>query len=186
MAIYDNNGTTNAEIGKVYDNNGTTNSQIGKVYDNNGTANSLIYNAELIVFDKDTGVGVGTWSAWNYSGHGGDSWNYGGSNTSAGVLLRSENSYTGVTEQVQRDFSQFSKVTFTITKRDKVGGNIGTTRFGISTKSLNYISGNAKKYIDITKTGTFELDLSTYNDLGYLCLIQDVSGYITMDDIILE
>ena len=46
MAIYDNNGSTNAEIGKLYDNNGTTSTQIGKVYDNNGTTNSLIYQSE--------------------------------------------------------------------------------------------------------------------------------------------
>lgn len=45
MAIYDNNGTTNAEIGKLYDNDGTTDYQIGKVYDNNGTTDSLIYQS---------------------------------------------------------------------------------------------------------------------------------------------
>lgn len=46
MPIYDNNGTTNYEIGKLYDNNGTTNYQIGKVYDNDGTASHLIYQAQ--------------------------------------------------------------------------------------------------------------------------------------------
>lgn len=46
MAIYDNNGTTNAELGKLYDNNGTTNTQLGKLYDNNGTTSSLLYSAE--------------------------------------------------------------------------------------------------------------------------------------------
>ncbi len=45
MAIYDNNGTASAEIGKLYDNNGTASVQISKVYDNNGTANSLLYSA---------------------------------------------------------------------------------------------------------------------------------------------
>lgn len=44
MPIYDNNGTTSQEIGKLYDNNGTTSSQISKVYDNNGTTSSLIYS----------------------------------------------------------------------------------------------------------------------------------------------
>ena len=47
--IYDNDGTTSYEIGKVYDNDGTTSYQIGKVYDNDGTTNSLIYNSELKV-----------------------------------------------------------------------------------------------------------------------------------------
>lgn len=46
MPIYDNDGTTNYQIGKVYDNDGATNYQIGKVYDNDGTTNSLIYTAE--------------------------------------------------------------------------------------------------------------------------------------------
>lgn len=46
MAIYDNNGTTSYEIGKIYDDDGTTNNQIGKAYDNDGTSNHLIYSAE--------------------------------------------------------------------------------------------------------------------------------------------
>lgn len=54
MAIYDNDGTTSYEIGKVYDNDGTTNYQIGKVYDNNGTINSLIYNAEFLAVKDNT------------------------------------------------------------------------------------------------------------------------------------
>lgn len=52
MAIYDNNGTTNYEIGKLYDNDGTTNHQIGKVFDWDGTTNSLIYSAEKPIFDN--------------------------------------------------------------------------------------------------------------------------------------
>lgn len=46
MPIYDYDGTTNYQIGKVYDNDGTTNYQIGKVYDNDGTTNSLIYTSD--------------------------------------------------------------------------------------------------------------------------------------------
>ena len=55
MAIYDNDGTANYEIGKVYDYDGTTSYQIGKVFDNNGTANSLIYSSELILLNYATG-----------------------------------------------------------------------------------------------------------------------------------
>ena len=50
MPIYDNDGTTNYEIGKLYDNDGTTDHQIGKVYDNNGTTDYLIYSAEETIF----------------------------------------------------------------------------------------------------------------------------------------
>lgn len=54
MALYDNNGTTNAEIGTLYDNNGTTNYQIGSVYDHNGTTNSLIYTAESVLLPSSS------------------------------------------------------------------------------------------------------------------------------------
>lgn len=50
MAIYDNNGTTNTEIGKLWDNNGSTSSQIHIVYDNNGTSSFEIYRAEETLF----------------------------------------------------------------------------------------------------------------------------------------
>ena len=46
MPIYDKDGTTSLEIGKLYDNDGTANHQIGKAYDHDGTASSLIYSAE--------------------------------------------------------------------------------------------------------------------------------------------
>lgn len=49
MAIYDNDGTSDREIGKLYDNNGTSNFQIGKIYDNDGTTSYLIYSAEYDV-----------------------------------------------------------------------------------------------------------------------------------------
>lgn len=64
MPIWDNNGSTNYEVGKLWDNNGSTSSQIGKVYDNNGTTNSLIYSAEETLF---SGLSFGTESAtgWN-------------------------------------------------------------------------------------------------------------------------
>ena len=54
MAIYEGNGTTNYEIGKVYEGNGTTNYQIGKVYEGDGTTNSLIYSAEEVIFPPRT------------------------------------------------------------------------------------------------------------------------------------
>lgn len=54
MAIYDNNRTTNYEIGQLYDNDGTSNHQIGNVYDNDGTSNHLIYTAEEQYFPGTT------------------------------------------------------------------------------------------------------------------------------------
>lgn len=67
MAIYDNDGTANYEIGKLYDNDGTANHQIGAVYDFDGTANFLIYTAEqtveLLKRSADGTVNTAVW--WN-------------------------------------------------------------------------------------------------------------------------
>ena len=43
MPIYDFDGSTSREIGKLYDWNGSTNSQIKEVYDFDGTTSRLIY-----------------------------------------------------------------------------------------------------------------------------------------------
>lgn len=50
MPIWDNNGTTSYEIGKLYDHNGTSATQTGNIYDNNGTTSSLIYSADEQIF----------------------------------------------------------------------------------------------------------------------------------------
>lgn len=42
-AIYDNNGTTSAQIKKIYDYNGTTATQLKKGYEWNGTAATPVY-----------------------------------------------------------------------------------------------------------------------------------------------
>lgn len=52
MAMYDWNGTTASELGKVYDWDGTTSHQLGKGYDWDGTTNHLIYNAEEEIFNN--------------------------------------------------------------------------------------------------------------------------------------
>lgn len=63
MAIYDNDGTSDREIGKLYDNNGTTNFQIGKAYDNDGASNHLIYSAEE-TYNWSLNVQQGTSKQW--------------------------------------------------------------------------------------------------------------------------
>ena len=47
MPLFDNDGTTSYEIGKLYDNDGTTSYQIGKIFDNDDTTSSLIYTASV-------------------------------------------------------------------------------------------------------------------------------------------
>lgn len=67
MAIYDNDGTANYEIGKLYDNDGTVNHQIGAVYDFDGTSDFLIYTdeqtVELLKRSADGTVNTTVW--WN-------------------------------------------------------------------------------------------------------------------------
>ena len=58
MAIFDNDGTSNHEIGKLYDNDGTSSHQIGKVYDNDGTNSYLVYSAEEAYLSSN-GLGGG-------------------------------------------------------------------------------------------------------------------------------
>ena len=53
MAIYDYDGTSTHEIGKIYDYDGTTTYQIGKVYDYDGTSTHLIYSAEEIILNNN-------------------------------------------------------------------------------------------------------------------------------------
>ena len=63
MAIYDNNGTTSYEIGKIYDYDGTSHFQIGKVYDYDGTAHNLVYTAEE-TYNWSLNVQQGTSKQW--------------------------------------------------------------------------------------------------------------------------
>lgn len=69
--IYDNNGTTNLEIGKLYDNNGSSNFQITEVYDNNSTSNSLIYKDETemptLTCTAHNTASSDSWDLTNYS-----------------------------------------------------------------------------------------------------------------------
>ena len=51
MTMYDWDGTTTRELGKVYDWDGTTSHQLGKGYDWDGTTNNLIYSAELVLLN---------------------------------------------------------------------------------------------------------------------------------------
>lgn len=65
MPIYDHDGTTAYEIGKVYDHDGTTAYQIGKVYDHDGTTASLIYTAEQYLYNMGAVDGYDMTGYWN-------------------------------------------------------------------------------------------------------------------------
>ena len=116
MAIYDNDGTANYEIGKLYDNDGTANHQIGAVYDFDGTANALIYNAETVLynggmvstFEPRTYVSNSTY-VYAYTDNNGD--NLGGRvnyNVSGGAFYTAEASWR-TADLI--DLSQYSSIT---------------------------------------------------------------------------
>lgn len=186
MAIYDNNGTTSYEIGKLYDNNGTTSSQIGKVYDNNGTTNSLIYQSQVFVIDTSQSVTPNTWGVKAFNDNYSEvSCSY---SATGGVRLNVHNNYGGATEQVQRDFAQFSKITIYVSALDIPNTWNKRTRFGINTSSSSDPLGGPglSKYVDITSTGTYTLDISSYTGKGYLAIHHQCYGYVTISKIILE
>lgn len=66
MAIYDHDGTTAYEIGKLYDYDGTTYSQQGKVYDYNGINYSLLYTADKTLLGDGINVlfAKSNWPNW--------------------------------------------------------------------------------------------------------------------------
>lgn len=72
MPIYDNDGTTSREIGKLYDYNGTTSSQTKEVYDFDGTTSRLIYkDAPDYLFNWGDNTEItGGWSVKNKSVNG--------------------------------------------------------------------------------------------------------------------
>lgn len=131
MAIYDNDGTANYEIGKLYDNDGTANHQIGKVYDFDGTVNSLIYTGtpEYLYKDgdqctSDTGgwqVATGGiyWYWGNIAEDNNDIWDESHTSRSATfadsyVELTTAGSYTGTVIKTNNliDCSGISRLTF--------------------------------------------------------------------------
>lgn len=69
MAVYDYDGTTSREIGKLYDNNGSTSSQIDKVYDNDGTTSRLIYQSSVVLTNLVGSAQVTVRKTWSDAGY---------------------------------------------------------------------------------------------------------------------
>ena len=162
MAIYDNNGTTETEIGKVYDNNGTTETEIGKVYDNNGTTDSLIYTAETV-----------------YLGSGGVSWTisdkYGCTPSVSGTTISLSIEYSDVNPISARvrtsstvNLTDISTLYITCSSASKSGN--GSIMFGISkTASTAEIYGHPSLTAKVAPVaGTASLNVSGYTGSYYL------------------
>lgn len=172
MAIYDNNGTTNAELGKVYDNNGTTNTQIGKVYDNNGTTDSLIYSAELVIY-KNGAIDseIGGFTTYNS--------NSGGTYSTSGTYLTISRPYAGnvipltyVKGNKAIDLTSYSTLTFTGYLEAGNGHYVGfDTRSNLDWGSNPQLPA---AYVNITATSatSYTLDVSGLSGKYYLWLVE--------------
>jgi len=189
MAIYDNDGTAFCEIGKVYDNDGTADAQIGKVYDNDGTADSLVYSAEEVVIDTAQEIPLNTWAVKGFNST--SSQYVGSASASGGITLTVDNNYGRYTEQVQRDFSQYSRISFTVSTYSAVNGRGPyDSFFGIITNKSAGVpaqfTSQLNKSKTITKTGSYTLDISSYNSAGYLALQIPGAGKIKITKVVLE
>lgn len=150
MAVYDNNGTANAEIGKLYDDDGTTNYQIGKVYDNNGTTDSLIYQNEEILYNagNECTAITGGWSGAATTGgsfHTGTI-SAGKGSSSLNITFSQDNDnicYTFYTNNTV-NLTGYDKLCFqvTTTSSNKVGSFVG----GASTAKSNGMYENQGHY----------------------------------------
>lgn len=178
MPIYDFNGTTSQEIGKIYDFNGTANSQIGKVYDNNGSASSLVYSGETVLYEANV-FNTDAWGALTWKTVGG-----------ASYTLNSDSIYASVYNDPNKN--QWSHVTFGSSNKVNLVGfstlNMEvmfaktTTKAGFLIQSSLDIGGDNPQYSSKTvKYGyctsaeartTFSFDLSSLQ--GSYCVVTDV------------
>lgn len=150
MAVYDWNGSSNSEIGKIYDWNGSANSQIGKVYDNNGSSNSLVYSAETVLIENGQYIGVS------------NSFKYGNKHGVSGNLF-----YVTTNEGTQSEtcttplkVDEYSKLVFVVSSG-------GTCTVGLASSADVYGTSSFVKSMT-TVTGVNVLDISSLTGTYYL------------------
>jgi len=166
MAIYDNDGTANHEIGKLYDNDGTVNHQIGKVYDHNGTTASLIYSAEVQVFPGTAGL--------TYT----NSSNCTAAATKTSLYCYTNNSNGGSAKcAVAVDMSSFKSMTikYTITS-----GRWNLVKVGVSKykPSEAFQDNLAIKVYDVDNTSTSAVKHTDTIDVSSLNGVYYVGGFV--------
>lgn len=167
MPIYDYDGTTRYQIGKVYDYDGTARYQIGKVYDHDSTASHLIYTADTPYFDggavvpftKDEYYSTITIGSTIYAKHG---------NQTAASTVRTTN---------KQDLTNISKITFTFSSVVNNGNAICRIAVGSATGGSVFVSNSNDwtVYKDISAAGTYSLDVSGLSGSYYIKIVQGVS-----------
>lgn len=183
MPIYDNDGTTTYQIGKLYDNDGTTSTQIGKVYDNNGTANTLIYSSDMTLFDA--GKTVEYTGGWNTAIYTGTSFNFiVGQKLQIQQINYAASTSAKIISKAKIAISGFSALKFTYTATK--GGN-GTFTYGISPvttdRDVYDTDTNLTKYtrLSASGSGTASVNVSGVSGSYYVRLsVFDSTGNSTL------
>lgn len=170
MPIYDYDGTTNYQIGRVYDDDGTTHYQIGRVYENDGTTSHLIYSTEMNALTEAAFISACTSGCsmtqsstqlYLYAGYG-DSW------LSAWYAAA----------YIPINFSNYSKATVTYSYSGNYNRYMG---FGFGTNTNFTDSSDLSTVIRVTfdtgvhsalkmnptGSGTVVLDMSSLSGSGY-------------------
>lgn len=153
MPLFDNDGTTSYEIGKLYDNDGTTSYQIGKAWDYDGTTSYLVYEAAWHLFNAGYQNEVST---YNKTGEG----TYTVSDTGSAISLKAKASSTSA----GRAHIWLTPVSAS-----------GYTELHIKLKAS---IASATAYLRI-KNGDY--NNSEENQLGYISGIQNYDGDYSID-----
>ena len=199
MAIYDYDGTTNNEIGKLHDWDGTTSHQLGKGYDWDGTTSHLFYSAEEVIVQADGTSNVNAilkawngsnWTTLNYTPGGGDKITYGtngnidvqagkkdGANAFYLYMNNSTIGYNGAQIYLDTrniDFSGFSTLKFNYNSSNTRGNapTVAVTN-SIYTGNPQYYSGEATSMTVALNTTnkTYTLDVSGISGTSfYICM----------------
>ena len=75
--------------------------------------------------------------------------------------------------------SNYSKLKVTITNYEKTNVQSGYIHFGIMSSVTDDFSSSTDKFIEIKNTGTYEVDLSSYNNRGYIAFYIFSNSYST-------
>lgn len=168
MAIYDNDGTSTREIGKLYDNDYTNTYQIGKVYDNDGTNTWLVYSAETEYFNGGAKV---AYTTYNYY-HNGESY--------AAILTVGTTIYSKLNNSVDQTIIRFTANLTNIKTLSFVFNSVslqnnGTLLVGVSTYTdmgtpNAFINSQWTKYTTVTSSGTKTVDVSSLSGTYQICI----------------
>ena len=197
MPIYDYNGTTNYQIGKLYDNNGTTSYQIGKVYDNNGTTSSLIYSAGEYILQNGVAGTLGggfTLTKQQYESQ----WTLNYNSEGCAFYCNSNGgSQSRVDTKSTIDWSQYSKLYVDLLGRDNDVYNTLYVTVAKGSPSTWILLPNSDTNVTQKQTGiafssittrkTVEIDVSSITTAGSLMLgIRGISPWVKIYNIWVE